>query len=302
MRRRTLLPAVALAGTLALAACGSDAATSSSAPASSPSTTAAGGAASIPSTTAVAKPEVKLPATPPTSLVSTVVTPGSGIAAANGDAVVVRYVGVRSEDGTEFDSNYDAGDDPFTVQLGAGSVIPGWDEGLVGVQTGERLQLDIPADLAYGDNPRGEVIQAGDALSFVVDVLAVVPATTEADQPQVTVTGAANRSDLQITDLVDGTGPALQEGQHAVIHIVAFRGDTGAQVYSTYTAGQPLAFVYGVDDIIPGIVSGLEDMKVGGRRQLTIPFEQAFGADGSETLGVPGNTDVVLVVDLVAVY
>ncbi|MFT3853692.1 MAG: FKBP-type peptidyl-prolyl cis-trans isomerase [Ilumatobacteraceae bacterium] len=300
MRRRTLLPAAALAGTLALAACGSDAATSSSAPASSPSTTATSGAASIPSTTVV-KPEVKLPATPPTSLVSTVVTPGSGVAAATGDAVVVRYVGVRSEDGTEFDNNFDNGD-PFTVQLGAGSVIQGWDQGLVGVQTGERLQLDIPADLAYGDNPQGEIIQAGDALSFVIDVLAVVPATTEADQPQVTVTGAANRSDLLVTDLVDGTGAALQEGQHAVIHIVAFRGDTGEQVYSTYTAGQPLAFQYGVDDIIPGIVSGLKDMKVGGRRQLTIPFEQAFGADGSETLGIPTNTDVVLVVDLVAVY
>ena len=102
---------------------------------------------------------------------------------------------MRSADGTEFDNSYDKGQ-PLPVKLGAGSVIKGWDQGLVGAQAGERLQLDIPADLAYGDNPSGEIIQPGDALSFVIDVLAVVPATTAADQPQVDVAGAANRSDL----------------------------------------------------------------------------------------------------------
>ena len=251
-------------------------------------------------TTTVAVPDVELPAETPTSLVTTVITEGSGDPAAGGDAVVVRYVGVRSADGTEFDDNYN--DDPAPVKLGAGKVIAGWDEGLVGVQAGERLQLDIPADLAYGDNPPGEIIQPGDALSFVIDVLAVVPAATAADQPQVSVTGAANRGDLQVTDLVDGTGAELQDGQHAVLQLVAVRGDTGEQVYSTWAQGQPLTFQYGVDDIIPGIANGVGGMKVGGRRQLTVPFAQAFGAEGNETLGIPGSTDVVLVIDLVAAY
>ena len=56
-----------------------------------------------------------------------------------------------SEDGTEFDNSYDRGQ-PFPVVLGTGSVIPGWDEGLVGAQAGARIQLDIPAELAYGDS------------------------------------------------------------------------------------------------------------------------------------------------------
>jgi peptidylprolyl isomerase len=249
----------------------------------------------------VPKPPVSLPATTPTSLVTTVVTPGSGAEAEDGDLVVVNYVGVRSADGAMFDNSYDRGA-PYPVTLGAGSVIAGWDQGLVGAQTGERLQLDIPTDLAYGANPQGDVIQPGDALSFVIDVVAVVPAVSAADEPQVTVTGAANRTDVATEDLVVGTGPALETGQTAVIQIVAFRGDTGARAYSTWEAGEPLTFVYQVDDVIPGLVTGMDGMNVGGRREITVPFAQAFGEAGNETLGLPGSTDVVLVVDLTAAY
>ena len=232
---------------------------------------------------------------------TTVITPGNGPAAKDGDVVVVNYVGVRSADGTEFDNSYDKGA-PYPVTLGTGSVIAGWDQGLVGAQAGERLQLDIPADLAYGDKPQGDVIQAGDALSFVIDVVAVVPSATAADEPQVTVTGAANRDDLVATDLVVGTGPVLAEGQTAVIQFVAYRGDTGEKVFSTWEDGQPVTFKYGVDQVMPGLIDGLDGMKVGGRRQVTIPFAKAFGDSGNENLGVPASTDVVLVVDLVAAY
>lgn len=120
------------------------------------------------------KPEVELPAELPTELQVTTLTEGDGPEAAVGDTVTVHYVGVRSEDGTEFDNSYDRGD-PYPVELGSGGVIDGWEQGLLGVQAGERLQLDIPADLAYGDAGNGEVIQPGDALTFVIDVVAVTP-------------------------------------------------------------------------------------------------------------------------------
>jgi FKBP-type peptidyl-prolyl cis-trans isomerase len=195
---RRALPAVALAGLLLLAACGSDSSSADTTAGSTP-------AVSTPTGTA-AKPAVKLPTSTPTSLQTTVNTPGTGPQAKSGDIVVVDYVGVRSADGTEFDNSYDRGQ-PYPVKLGAGSVIQGWDQGLVGAQTGEQLQLDIPTELAYGETPQGDVIQPGDALSFVIDVRAVVPATTAADQPQVTATGAPNREDLVVEDLVAGTGP-----------------------------------------------------------------------------------------------
>ena len=54
------------------------------------------------------------------------------------------------------------------------------------------------------------------------------------------MTGAPNRDDLVVEDLVVGTGPALQAGQTAVLQLVAFRGDTGEQTFSTWASGQPV--------------------------------------------------------------
>jgi len=121
------------------------------------------------------KPEVKLPEELPTELVITDIVEGEGDPAEAGDTVSVRYVGVLSATGEEFDSNFGS-PTPFDVVLGQGNVIQGWDEGLIGVKAGGTRQLDIPADLAYGDNPQpGSIIQAGDALTFVVEVEAVTP-------------------------------------------------------------------------------------------------------------------------------
>jgi cyclophilin family peptidyl-prolyl cis-trans isomerase len=123
------------------------------------------------------KPEVSLPAELPTELVVTDLIEGTGEPAKKGDSITVNYVGVRSEDGTEFDNSYDRGE-PYTLTLGEGGVIEGWDEGLIGAKAGGRRQLDIPASLAYGDQGAGDVIKPGDALSFVIDVVSITPAPT----------------------------------------------------------------------------------------------------------------------------
>lgn len=120
------------------------------------------------------KPDVVIPSELPTELVVTDLVEGSGEGAQVGDTVLVHYVGVRSEDGVEFDNSYERGT-PFPVVLGTGGVIRGWDEGLVGAKVGGQRQLDIPSELAYGDADRG-IIRPGDALTFVVDILAVTPA------------------------------------------------------------------------------------------------------------------------------
>src|SRR3954454_3950382 len=152
------------------------------------------------------KPTVQIPATPPTALKLTTLKPGTGEKAAKGDNVVLNYVGVRSADGTEFDDSYQRGE-PFSIALGQGSVIPGWDQGLVGVQGGGQYQLDIPADLAYGATPPDgqEIIKANDPLSFVVDVVAVVKGVSAAQEPKVDIAPAKCATDVQVTDLVAGT-------------------------------------------------------------------------------------------------
>jgi peptidylprolyl isomerase len=136
-------------------------------------------ASSTTTTTTVAgsdyeKPEVTPPAELPTELVVTELIEGEGDISVVGDTVQVHYVGVLSADGTEFDNSYDRGS-PLEVTIGSGMVIQGWEQGLIGLQAGGRYQLDIPADLAYGDTGSGSVIKPGDAITFVVDIVSITP-------------------------------------------------------------------------------------------------------------------------------
>jgi peptidylprolyl isomerase len=303
MRYSILLVPVAALGLLA--SCGdsktaSDASTATTA-ASTPGT---GAVDTGPTTTAVGalpKPAVKIPATLPTDLVITDITEGTGTAAANGDTVVVHYVGVRSADGTEFDNSYDRGT-PFPVTLGVGQVIKGWDQGLVGVKKGGRRQLDIPASLAYGDTPQGDVIKAGDALTFLVDVVAIVPKVDPATAPVISVPPTPNQATQTFTDLIVGDGAAIEPGQTVVVHLLAFSAVDGKELDNSWKSGAPLTFKPGAGQLPPGLEKAVDGMKVGGRRQVDIPFADAFGETGNTNLGLPASTDLIMVLDLIAVF
>lgn len=246
------------------------------------------------------EPEVALPDAEPTELVITDITVGEGPAAAEGDTLFVSYVGVLSADGTRFDGNY--GGDPFGVTLGQGMVIAGWDQGLVGIQAGGRRQLDIPADLAYGERGAGSAIPPNAALSFVIDAIAVIPAPDPADEPDLSVSPTDNVSEVIVTDLQEGSGAEVQAGSKVVLQLLAFRVDTGEEIASTWASPQPLSFEVTEGGSLPGVIEGLVGMKVGGRRQLHVPFEKAWGADGQDSIGLPPETDVIIVIDLLATF
>jgi FKBP-type peptidyl-prolyl cis-trans isomerase len=267
---------------------------------SAPATSAPATSAPATSAPAASVPEVELPDPTPTELEVTVITEGSGPPAADGDSVFVNYVGVRSEDGTEFDNNY--GSDPFPVTLGAGGVIEGWDQGLQGAQAGSQIQLDIPADLAYGDEPQGEVIQPGDALSFVIDVLAVVPQVDPADAPAPADVPTSDEAatEVAVEELTPGDGATLEDGGSGVVHLVAARGDNGEVLQSTWESGQPQVVVLDANLLLPALADGLEGMQVGGRRAVTIP-QAELGADVASSLGLPADVNVVVIADLFAV-
>jgi peptidylprolyl isomerase len=167
---------VALVGAVYLFSGDDDASTTTS----TSSTVAAGATTTVdpnaPTTTVPPKPEVSVPGANVDELKVTVLREGTGTGAVAGDTISVHYVGVLSTDGTEFDNSYDRGE-PITIVLGAGQVIQGWDQGLVGAKVGSQLQLDIPADLAYGDTGQGD-IPPGASITFVVDVMEIVPAAT----------------------------------------------------------------------------------------------------------------------------
>lgn len=98
---------------------------------------------------------------------------GTGATAAAGDTITVDYVGSLTN-GTVFDASKNHGSSGFTFPLGAGRVIKGWDQGIVGMKEGGKRILAIPADLAYGNQAMGDVIPANSALIFEVELLKVV--------------------------------------------------------------------------------------------------------------------------------
>jgi peptidylprolyl isomerase len=150
-----------------------DARSASSAGATPDATAPAGGFPPLPEGANVAlatRPVVQAGTGDVTQLDVTTLIAGSGPGAQNGQTVEVNYVGATYKDGKEFDNSWDKRQ-TYPVTLGSGGVIQGWDLGLLNAKVGSRVQLDIPANLGYGEKaPAG--YPSGD-LRFVVDVLSV---------------------------------------------------------------------------------------------------------------------------------
>ncbi len=122
------------------------------------------------------QPEAATPETAPSSeevskLEIEELVVGEGAEAVAGKTVVVHYTGWLT-DGTKFDSSLDSGQ-PFSFSLGAGQVIPGWDEGVQGMKVGGKRKLTIPPEMGYGDQGAGGVIPPGATLVFEVELLEV---------------------------------------------------------------------------------------------------------------------------------
>ncbi len=109
----------------------------------------------------------------PASLVTQDMVVGTGRPVVATDTVTVNYLGVACSTGQVFDSSWSRGT-PAT--FGLNQVIPGWTQGLVGMQPGGRRELIIPADLAYGSSGQGAMIAPDEALVFVVDLISAEPA------------------------------------------------------------------------------------------------------------------------------
>ena len=155
-----LLAAMAMAATLLVGCGGQPAQTSDPAPAEQ----------TAPETPAEAPAETPAPMFEDvTELVTDDVKEGDGAEATDGKTVVVHYTGWLS-DGTKFDSSLDRGQ-PFEFVLGAGNVIPGWEQGVAGMKVGGTRRLTIPPALGYGEQGAGGVIPPNATLLFEVELL-----------------------------------------------------------------------------------------------------------------------------------
>ncbi|MFI5954295.1 FKBP-type peptidyl-prolyl cis-trans isomerase [Cryptosporangium sp. NPDC051539] len=119
-------------------------------------------------------------------------------------------------------------------------------------------------------------------------------------KPDVGPIEGAPPADLVIEDLAVGDGAEVGAGQTASVHYVGVSHSNGQEFDASYNRGAPLDFTVGAGQVISGWDQGVNGMKVGGRRKLTIPPHLAYGDRGAAGVIAPGET-LIFVVDLVGV-
>lgn len=125
-------------------------------------------------------------------------------------------------------------------------------------------------------------------------------ATMTNDKPQVQVPQTPPPGELQINDLLEGTGPEAKAGHTVEVHYVGVAYSDGSEFDSSWNRGVPLAFPLGAGRVISGWDQGVQGMKVGGRRELIIPPDLAYGSRGAGGVIKPNET-LIFVCDLVSV-
>jgi len=117
-------------------------------------------------------------------------------------------------------------------------------------------------------------------------------------KPKVTVPSAPAPKKLEVTEIVEGDGDAAKAGDEVTVQYVGVGYDSKEEFDSSWSRNEPATF--DLDEVIPGWNQGIAGMKVGGRRELTIPPNLAYGPTGSPPVIGPNET-LIFVVDLLAV-
>jgi peptidylprolyl isomerase len=119
------------------------------------------------------------------------------------------------------------------------------------------------------------------------------------DKPEIDFPGGEPPKNLEITDVWEGEGAVAKAGDTVQVHYVGVAYSTGEEFDASWNRGEPLQFRLGVGQVIAGWDQGVQGMKVGGRRQLIIPPDLAYGDRGAAGAIAPGET-LIFVCDLVA--
>ncbi|MGO1974129.1 MAG: FKBP-type peptidyl-prolyl cis-trans isomerase [Propionibacteriaceae bacterium] len=120
------------------------------------------------------------------------------------------------------------------------------------------------------------------------------------EKPEIDFPDGPAPSDLEVTDITVGDGTEATVGSNVSVHYVGVAFSSGEEFDASYNRGAPLDFPLGTGRVIQGWDTGVVGMKVGGRRQLTIPPHLAYGDRGAGGVIKPGES-LIFVVDLVDV-
>lgn len=122
----------------------------------------------------------------------------------------------------------------------------------------------------------------------------------ELEKPTVDFPGLEPPETMEIEDIKAGNGDEAAAGQKVSVHYVGVSFSTGEQFDASWDRGQTFEFNLGSGQVIKGWDEGVQGMKVGGRRKLTLPPDYAYGDRGAPPAIAPGET-LIFIVDLLAV-
>jgi peptidylprolyl isomerase len=224
---------------------------------------------------------------------------GDGEQPGQGDVVRVDYT-LTLEDGTVVDTSEGRG--PFEFTVGAGQVIPGWDEGIALLNEGSSAILTVPPDLGYGAQGAGGVIPPNATLTFDVTLVEILPPPppTPTPAPPTAVDEAdyvETESGLRYAILQEGAGDTPEVGGSALVNFKGWLED-GTLFADSYQAGQPLEFRLGAEEIIAAWDEAVLDMQAGEIRQIVVPPELGLGDQGSGP--IPPNSTLIFEMELVS--
>ena len=214
-----------------------------------------------------------------TGLKITILKAGSGNAIKSGESVSVNYTGWLYVDGkktSKFDSSLNPGRTPFSVVLGQGRVIQGWEQGIVGMQEGEKRQLIIPGDLGYGERGSPPRIPANATLLFEVDRLG----------------GSGS------VELAEGEGVKSKAGDFVTLRFVGKDKATGKVFVDRSKDGYRYAL--GAQMFLPAWDKHVVGMKVGGKRKITLVSHEIYCGQGVPNM-IEAGSDAEFEVELVKI-
>jgi peptidylprolyl isomerase len=137
----------------------------------------------------------------------------------------------------------------------------------------------------------------GDDDSTTGDTAAAAPQQSTAEKPKIAKPSGAPPDELVVNDIVEGTGDEATAGDEVTVDYVGVNYKSGEEFDASWSRNEPFAFPLGAGAVIQGWDQGVEGMKVGGRRELVIPPELAYGPAGQPPT-IPPNETLIFVVDL----
>ncbi len=196
-----------------------------------------------------------------------------------GDVVMVNYT-ARVARGEVYDNNNEIGH-PVPIKIGIGTLIEGWEKGLLQMHPGDKGKIMIPSKLAYGENGLGTIVPVNADIIVEIEIVEKIEPENLEDGVKVYKYESVN------------SGQTPLKNQMVTFDYFAFRTGKKPGLYdNSYEKGTPFTFRFKNDNIIDGLHIGMAVLKEGEKAFIEIPSKVAYGSAGIVDL-LPPNTDIV---------